>query len=171
MTPNFCNVALPVPLRTTFTYTVPESLRESVACGSRVLVPFRKKTLVGVVARFAENAPEGAAIREISRVLDSVPALTPKLIELARWIAGYYQSPVGEDFRAMLPPVVEVKTQRRIVLTEAGREAIRKISAPELLTGVCGCAAAAREARVDRNSRNGGEKERTNAAGYCVEGI
>src|SRR5215471_12895042 len=44
----YCNIALPVPLRTTFTYFVPEPLRERVQPGSRVLVPFRKKSLVGV---------------------------------------------------------------------------------------------------------------------------
>ncbi len=102
MTPPFCNVALPVPLRTTFTYAVPEMLRGTVQPGSRVLVPFRKKAMVGVVVELAEFAPQGTKIREITRVLDFVPALTPKLIELAHWIAGYYLAPVGEVFRRFL---------------------------------------------------------------------
>ena len=125
----FCNVALPVPLRTTFTYAVPETLRETLRPGSRVLVPFRKKSLVGVVADFAECAPEGTTVRKITKALDSTPALTPKLIELAHWIAGYYLAPIGEVFRAMLPPVMELKMQRQIVLTEAGREAAEGLSA------------------------------------------
>src|SRR5262249_54304274 len=50
----FCNVALPVPLRTTFTYAVPEALRASVQPGCRVLVPFRKKSLVGIVVECVE---------------------------------------------------------------------------------------------------------------------
>ncbi len=132
----FCNVALPVPLRMTFTYAVPESLQGAVQPGSRVLVPFRKKTMVGVVVELAESAPEGTKIREIARVLDFVPALTPKLIELAHWIAGYYLAPVGEVFRAMLPPVTEVKSQRQIVLTEEGREAAESLSGGELSHGL-----------------------------------
>jgi len=136
MTSPFCNVALPVPLRTTFTYAVPESLQGTVHSGSRVLVPFRKKTLVGVVVELAESAPPGTKIREITRVLDFVPALTPKLIELAHWIAGYYLAPVGEVFRAMLPPLTEVKSQRQIVLTEAGREAAESLSGGELSHGL-----------------------------------
>jgi primosomal protein N' (replication factor Y) len=119
----FCNVALPVPLRTTFTYAVPEALRDSVQPGSRVLVPFRNKSLVGVVVECVQHAPESAKIREISKVMDFLPALTPKLIELGHWIAGYYLGPVGEVFRAMLPPVTELRTERRIVLTASGREA------------------------------------------------
>jgi len=136
MTPPFCNVALPVPLRTTFTYAVPEASRGTVHPGSRVLVPFRKKAMVGVVVEFAENAPQGTKIREITRALDFVPALTPKLIELAHWIAGYYLAPVGEVFRAMLPPVTEVKSQRHIILTDAGREAVESLSGGELSHGL-----------------------------------
>ena len=136
MSPPFCNVALPVPLRMTFTYAVPEALRETVQPGSRVLVPFRKKTLVGVVVDLPASAPAGAKIREIIRVLDFVPALTPKLIELAHWIAGYYLAPVGEVFRAMLPPVTEVKSLRQIILTEAGREAADSLSGGELSHGL-----------------------------------
>jgi primosomal protein N' (replication factor Y) (superfamily II helicase) len=129
----FCNVALPVPLRTTFTYAVPESLRETVQPGSRVLVPFRKKSMVGVVVDLAERLPEGTPattkIREVTKALEPGPALTPKLIEMAHWIAGYYLAPVGEVFRAMLPPVTELRTQRQIILTEAGRTAL---ATPEL---------------------------------------
>jgi primosomal protein N' (replication factor Y) len=136
MTPPFCNVALAVPLRTTFTYAVPEMLRGTVQPGSRVLVPFRNKAMVGVVVELAESAPQGTKIREITRVLDFVPALTPKLIELAHWIAGYYLAPVGEVFRAMLPPVTELKSQRRIILTDAGREAADSLSGGELSHGI-----------------------------------
>src|ERR1700756_3212764 len=122
----FCNVALPVPLRTTFTYAVPEILRDSVQPGNRVLVPFRNKSMVGVVVECIQHAPEGTRIREIMKVIDFLPALTPKLIELAHWIAGYYLAPVGEVFRAMLPPVIELRTDRQIVLADAGREAAGK---------------------------------------------
>ena len=131
MTPPFCNIALPVPLRTTFTYAVPEALQGTVEQGSRVLVPFRKKALVGVVVEFVESAPPRTTIREITRVLDFVPALTPKLIELAHWIAGYYLAPIGEVFRAMLPPVVEFRSQRHVVLTRAGEELIARLALAE----------------------------------------
>jgi primosomal protein N' (replication factor Y) (superfamily II helicase) len=136
MSSPFCNVALAVPLRTTFTYAVPEASRETVQPGSRVLVPFRKKELIGVVVEIAETAPAGTKIREITRVLDLVPALTPKLIELAQWIAGYYLAPVGEVFRAMLPPVIDLKSRRQIILTEAGRAAAESLSGGELSHGL-----------------------------------
>ncbi|HEY6266057.1 MAG TPA: primosomal protein N' [Candidatus Acidoferrum sp.] len=136
MSSPFCNVALALPLRTTFTYAVPEAMRGTVQPGSRVLVPFRKKTMVGVVVELVESPPPGTKIREITHILDFIPALTPKLIELAQWIAGYYLAPVGEVFRAMLPPVVDLKSQRQIILTEAGREVAESLSGGELSHGL-----------------------------------
>jgi primosomal protein N' (replication factor Y) (superfamily II helicase) len=89
-----------------------------------------------------ESAPPGTKIREITRVLDFVPALTPKLIKLAHWIAGYYLAPVGEVFRAMLPPVTELKSQRQIIMTDAGREAAESLSGGELSHGLTSAEAA-----------------------------
>src|SRR3984893_9695667 len=125
----FCNVALPIALRNTFTYAIPDAIRDSVQPGSRVLVPFRNKSLVGVVVECVQHAPPCTKIREITNLMDFLPALTPKLIELAHWIAGYYLAPIGEVFRAMLPPVTELRTERQIVLTESGREAANKETA------------------------------------------
>jgi primosomal protein N' (replication factor Y) len=131
----FCNVALPVPLRTTFTYAIPGALRESVQPGSRVLVPFRNKSLVGIVVECVQNAPPATKIREITKAIDFAPALTPKLLELAHWIASYYLAPIGEVFRAMLPPVIELRTRRQIVLTESGRSAMaQQPASPRSLT-------------------------------------
>jgi primosomal protein N' (replication factor Y) len=138
MSASLCNVALPVPLRNTFTYAVPEALRAQVQPGSRVLVPFRKKSLVGVVVELAETAPEKTKIREVVKVLDLVPALTPRLIELAHWIAGYYLAPIGEVFRAMLPPVTELTARRQIVLTDAGKALASDLREGKCLTELSG---------------------------------
>lgn len=133
---SFCNIALAVPLRMTFTYAVPEALRGAVQPGMRVLVPFRKKSLVGVVTEMVESAPAGTKTRDIAKVLDVVPALTPKLIELGNWIANYYLAPAGEVFRAMLPPVTELKSQREILLTQEGLDAVCSLSGGELSHGI-----------------------------------
>src|SRR5208337_2843003 len=131
---SYCNVALPVPLRTTFTYGVPPDLRSQLQPGSRVLVPFRKKAMVGVVLELTDARPEGTTIRDVSKLLDLVPALTPKLIELGQWIAGYYLAPIGEVFRAMMPPVTELTARRELVSTEAGRALEEKVQQGKTLT-------------------------------------
>src|SRR5215471_3788444 len=121
MSEKLCNVAVAVPLRTTFTYKIPARLAADVQPGSRVLVPFRKRSTVGVVTEFVTAAPPGTRLREIQKALDLVPALTQKLLELGLWIANYYVAPIGEVYRAMLPPLTELRAQQRVAVTDAGR--------------------------------------------------
>src|SRR5712692_322251 len=128
MPARFCEVALAVPLRSTFTYAVPASLAELVAPGSRVVVPFRSRAMVGIVLELADRAPEAMKIREVTDVLDPIPALTPRLIELGRWVAQYYLAPLGDVLRAMLPPVVELRQEREFLLTTAGREYLAELA-------------------------------------------
>ncbi|HEX3118000.1 MAG TPA: primosomal protein N', partial [Candidatus Acidoferrum sp.] len=132
----YCNVALPVPLRSLFTYSIPDHLRETIHPGTRVQVPFRKKSLIGVVIELTSTAPQGTKIRDITKSIDHTPSLTPKLIELGQWIANYYLAPVGEVFRAMLPPPIEIRTQRLIAITAAGRDAAASLSGGELSHGL-----------------------------------
>src|SRR5258708_3784635 len=124
MNERLCNVALAVPLRTTFTYRVPERLAAEIQPGARVIVPFRKKSLVGVVTEWVEQGPPDTKLRDVQKTIDVLPALTPKLLELGQWIASYYVAPIGEVYRAMLPPLTEVRDQQIVVITEAGRAAI-----------------------------------------------
>ncbi|MGB6461294.1 MAG: primosomal protein N' [Candidatus Acidiferrum sp.] len=142
MSAPFCNVALPVPLRTTFTYTIPESLRATLQAGTRVLVPFRKKSLVGVVVELSSEPPANTRLREITKVMELSPALTPKLIELAQWIANYYLAPIGEVLRAMLPPLTELNVRREIILTSNGRAAAESLGGGELSHGIAAAEAA-----------------------------
>ncbi|HYL10045.1 MAG TPA: primosomal protein N', partial [Candidatus Acidoferrales bacterium] len=124
----YCEVALPVPLRSVFTYAVPIPLREQTVPGSRVVVPFGRRAMVGVALSRTNEKPEGPQIREIVQVLDGNPALPPALVELGRWVADYYVAPVGEVFRAMLPPLVEVRTKREVFQTPSGTQAHAALS-------------------------------------------
>src|ERR1700691_6195356 len=103
MTPRYCEVALPVPLRSTFTYAVPDSFQEEELVGRRVLVPFRNRAMVGVGLSVSDNAPSVPSLKELAELLDPVPALPAKLIDLGHWISSYYLAPIGAAFQAMLP--------------------------------------------------------------------
>jgi primosomal protein N' (replication factor Y) len=94
----------------------------------RVLVPFRKKALLGVIVELTDAAPPHTQVRPVTKSLDFTPAITPKLIDLAQWLANYYIAPIGEVFRSMLPPLIELKTERQIVITDSGRAAIALLS-------------------------------------------
>ncbi|MGC1620979.1 MAG: primosomal protein N' [Candidatus Acidiferrum sp.] len=142
MSSPYCNVALAVPLRTAFTYFVPEALRDTLRTGMRVLVPFRKRSMIGVVVEMADRAPANAKLREITKIMEFAPALTPKLIELAQWISNYYLAPIGEVFRAMLPPVTELNLRREIMLTAEGRNAAESLGGGEISHGLTAAEAA-----------------------------
>ena len=129
----FCEVALPVPLRVTFTYRVPGALEELAIPGARVVVPFRNRAMLGVVLSVCDQAPEtsrgGAALelKEVAEVLDSLPALPSTLVELGRWVSDYYLAPVGETFRTLLPPAVEMRVSEEWRITEAGSKRLQEL--------------------------------------------
>jgi primosomal protein N' (replication factor Y) len=116
----FCDVALPVPLHSTFTY---KAANDFLKVGARVLVPFRKLRLAGVVVRLHDIAPPIEA-KSLIEVLDPAPVLDPTLLRLGEWIAHYYIAPLGEVYRAMLPLGAEIKRIREIRITEKGMEAL-----------------------------------------------
>jgi len=122
----YAAVALPVPLDRAFTYVVPDGL--TLAPGMRVLVPWSGRRLVGVVLEATAEAPPGVAeakLRPIELALDSEPILDAPLLALARWTAAYYQAPLGEVLRCVLPPAPGVRDQQRLALTAAGHERLR----------------------------------------------
>ena len=127
MTARFCEVALPVPLRSTFTYALPERLATAEIIGSRVVVPFRNRAMVGVVVSLSAKPPEVKNLKEIVELLDPVPALSAKLIELGLWVSRYYVAPIGEILRAMLPPLAEMRQSREYEITEHGRAFLEEL--------------------------------------------
>src|SRR5580692_6078697 len=129
MTQRYLEVALPVPLRSAFTYAVPASCNGEELVGRRVLVPFRNRPMIGVGLAVSTRAPEAKRIREIAELLDRVPALPPKVVELGQWISRYYVAPIGETFRAMLPPEIELRHDREYSLTDAGRDYLLELAA------------------------------------------
>ncbi len=122
--PEFCDVALPVPLDTVFTYRIAGGSPASTPVrGARVLVPFRSLRLAGVVTALHDRAPKVAA-KNILEVLDSEPALDDGLMKLGEWISQYYLAPLGEVFRTMLPLAAEVRRTRAYRITAIGQEAL-----------------------------------------------
>src|SRR5579863_4236629 len=99
--PQFCDVALPVPLEGAFTYRLQNGAQPVI--GGRVLVPFRSERMTGIVIRLHDSAPPAKIeIKTVLHVLDERPALTSGLLKLGEWISHYYLAPLGEVFRAML---------------------------------------------------------------------
>ncbi|HEY6905480.1 MAG TPA: hypothetical protein VI216_14335, partial [Candidatus Acidoferrales bacterium] len=135
MPQRYCEVALPVPLHSTFTYAVPASFDGQSLVGRRMVVPFGKRAMVGVGIAESHRPPDVAQIKEIAELMDPLPALPPNLIELGHWISRYYLAPIGEAFRATLPPEIELRHNRAFSLTDLGRTYLRELAATKKIVG------------------------------------
>ncbi len=125
--PLFCDVSLPVPLDTSFTYALPSTLQHRIQRGCRVIVPFGSRKLTGMVLACHDGPPPVEA-RMVLRLVDEEPALSAELLDLGLWIAEYYCAPPGETLRGMLPLAADVRAAKVISLTPAGQEAARQLS-------------------------------------------
>ncbi|HTW32226.1 MAG TPA: primosomal protein N' [Candidatus Sulfotelmatobacter sp.] len=132
--PEFCDVAVPVPLDMAFTYRIAASGTPVV--GGRVLVPFRQQRLTGIVVELHDRKPT-VTTKNILSVLDSAPVLDEPLLRLGRWIASYYLAPIGEVFRTMLPLNAEFKRIVGYRIADAGQMALH-------LAGMSGSSARSR---------------------------
>jgi primosomal protein N' (replication factor Y) (superfamily II helicase) len=74
-----------------------------VVIGSRVIVPFGKKTRVGVVIGPGSCADPKITLKEISVVVDNFPLIPQELLDLCLWISNYYQAPLSTVLKVALP--------------------------------------------------------------------
>jgi primosomal protein N' (replication factor Y) (superfamily II helicase) len=102
MSGRFALVALPLPLATPYTYRIPETLGDRVTPGARVVVPVRRREMVGMVVDI-DAEPPTAELKEVLAVPDLEPALSAELLATAVWISGYYGAPLGLTLKAILP--------------------------------------------------------------------
>lgn len=103
----FAQVAVPGPHRELFTYRIPETMDALAKAGHRVLVPFGRRQLVGVVWERIDAPPAHVPeekIRPIADVLDSHPIIDAGAARLCEWAARYYRASIGELARLAGPP-------------------------------------------------------------------
>ncbi|KVW95482.1 primosomal protein N' [Thiobacillus denitrificans] len=126
--PSILQVALDTPLHRLFDYRLPDSAG-TVQPGSLVEVPFGRTRQVGIALGPVADSTVGAdKLREVIRVLDDRPALSPDILRLAQFCADYYHYPLGAILLATLPPRLKnatpfVADTPWLVLTEAGQVA------------------------------------------------
>ena len=95
-------VAVTLPLWQTLTYRVPKEFTEVARVGAPVLVPVSRRRVLGYLLGPAQDVPD-VAIREIAALVDPAPRFGPELIPFFRWLAEYYQHPLGEVFKIAVP--------------------------------------------------------------------
>ncbi len=115
----FVDVAPGLPLPKTLCYQAPESLRDDIEVGKRVLVPLGNRKITGYVVGFhGEN--EILDIKDVLYVLDDSPLFGEDELEFFRWVSDYYFSPLGEVIKTALPKGINIETLQTVSLTEKG---------------------------------------------------
>ena len=95
-------VALDVPLSTLFDYMVAESME--IMIGQRVVVPFGKRKMVGVVMQItATTEIENVRIKQVTKVLNDSLPLSSELLSLLKFCSEYYCYPIGQTVLSALP--------------------------------------------------------------------
>lgn len=117
MTKRFAEVILPLPLFSTFSYSVPEEMQEYIVTGSRVLVQFgKKKFYTGLVASFTDQPPGNFEIKPIMALLDEAPIIRYPQLKLWGWISEYYLSSIGDVYKAALPTGLKPESESWVSL-------------------------------------------------------
>jgi primosomal protein N' (replication factor Y) (superfamily II helicase) len=98
-------VTLELALRKEFDYLIPPELAEQVDVGSRVQVPFGPRKVLGCVTALAEVSGH-AKLRPIIKVIGAQTLVTPKVLQLARWMADYYCCAPEIALKSVLPEAV-----------------------------------------------------------------
>lgn len=124
-------VALPLPLFKNFHYLS----EDFVPSGVRVVVPFGRQKLVGIVLNTQsiteDSLDPSIEYKEIEDLLDPLPLYPPKFFPFLEWIANYYQAPLGILLKIALPTGVFKVPARRLYLTKEGQQALKKGSLPK----------------------------------------
>ena len=99
----YIDVILPLPLEGLFTYSVHAKDAHKAVVGKRVIVPLgRSKTYTGIIERVHNTKPSFETKNAID-FPDALPVVLEKQLDLWKWIAHYYMTPLGDVYKAAVP--------------------------------------------------------------------
>jgi primosomal protein N' (replication factor Y) len=104
----YAGVVVNRPVDVVLSYRVPARLRDHIQPGGRVRVPLGKgnSPAVGYCVRIDAERPaelEPQKVKDLLEVLDDPPLIDPSMLELTRWMAGYYACSWGQALDAVVP--------------------------------------------------------------------
>ena len=96
-------VAVPSPLREVFDY-LPRKPEQLISPGSRVIVPFGNRTVVGfIISTTLKSKISPYRLKFIESILDNEPVLSEEILSILKWSSQYYHHPIGQVLATALP--------------------------------------------------------------------
>ncbi len=121
----YAEVALGLPLKRTFTYAIPEAYRVLAKVGCRVIVPFHRRELPGIIVALRQRREKkDYELKEILELLDEVPVFSPDFLSFTKKISQTFFTSWGEMLQAALPPTYVPKSRTKYYLTSAGKKSL-----------------------------------------------
>lgn len=127
--PLFAELILPLPLSKTFTYRVPEDLKNECKVGERVIVSFGiRKKFTAIIASLHYSAPTEFRVKTIESLIDKKPFINGKLLEFWTWAANYYLCSQGDFYKASVPSALRLSSETVFIANKDYQIADEKIT-------------------------------------------
>lgn len=139
MPKSIVKVALDVPLNRLFDYL---SDKSEIRIGQRVLVPFGRRNLIGIVLSQSDSSDYPIEkLKSVKQVFIDETPLDAELLKLIRFSADYYQYPLGQALLSALPvrlrQVAPAVARKQFIysLTDLGRsQTVAQLPKRQLVT-------------------------------------
>ena len=88
----------------TFSYLIPEEMKDKIQIGQAISVPFGRQGLVhAFCVGFSDYLPEGIRAKKVSKILDETPLFSIDYLKLLEWVANYYCCDLVTVLNAAIP--------------------------------------------------------------------
>lgn len=105
-----CQVALPLPIWKTFSYSIPENIGE-IEEGTRVIVPLAGRNVIGYIT--VGQGEKVEKVKPIYQVLDEKPFFNSELFSFLKELAAYYLAPLGILLKSSYPSGLDPQLKKR----------------------------------------------------------
>lgn len=88
----------------TFSYLIPDEMKDKIQIGQAILVPFGRQGLINAFCvGFSDYLPEEIKAKKISKILDETPLFSIDYLKLLEWVGNYYCCDLVTVLNAAIP--------------------------------------------------------------------
>ncbi len=103
----------------TFSYLIPEEMKDKIQIGQALLVPFGRQGLINAFCvGFSDYLPGDFKVKKISKILDETPLFSIDYLKLLEWVANYYCCDLVTVLNAAIPMKLIEKASKTEQLVE-----------------------------------------------------
>ena len=103
----------------TFSYLIPDEMKDKIQIGQAILVPFGRQGLVNAFCvGFSDYLPGDFKVKKINKILDETPLFSIDYLKLLEWIANYYCCDLVTVLNAAIPLKLIEKASKTEQLVE-----------------------------------------------------